>query len=66
MDPTKAFCDNPDCPSRGKVGCGNIKVHSHKEQRFRCATCGKTFAASIESGAVVVPPSMSADTDGTA
>src|SRR4051794_17530134 len=46
MDPTKAFCDNPECPARGKVGQGNITVHSHKEQRFRCGTCGKTFAAS--------------------
>jgi transposase-like protein len=45
MDPTKAFCDNPDCPSRGKVGEGNITVHSHKEQRFRCSSCRKTFAA---------------------
>ena len=24
---------------------GNVKVHSHKERRFRCLTCGKTFAA---------------------
>ena len=46
MDPTKAFCDNPECPARGKVGQGNLTVHSHKEQRFRCGTCGKTFAAS--------------------
>jgi transposase-like protein len=46
MDPTKAFCDNPDCAARGKIGQGNIKVHSHKEERFRCSTCGKTFAAS--------------------
>jgi transposase-like protein len=46
VDPTKAFCDNPDCPARGKVGCGNIKVHSHKEQRFRCHSCNKTLAAS--------------------
>jgi len=46
VDPTKAFCDNPDCAARGKVGEGNIKVHSHKEQRYRCTTCNKTFAAS--------------------
>jgi transposase-like protein len=46
MDPTKAFCDNPECPARGKVGQANITVHSHKEQRFRCGICGKTFAAS--------------------
>jgi transposase-like protein len=46
VDPTKAFCDNPVCPARGKVGEGNIKVHSHKDQRFRCTSCNKTFAAS--------------------
>jgi transposase-like protein len=46
VDPTKVFCDNPDCPARGQVGQGNIKVHSHKEQRYRCTTCKKTFAAS--------------------
>ena len=46
MEPHRAFCDNPDCPARGQTGRGNIKVHSHKEQRFRCTTCGKTFAAS--------------------
>jgi hypothetical protein len=45
MDPTKAFCHNPDCAARGKVGLGNIKVHCHKTHRFRCLTCRKTFAA---------------------
>jgi transposase-like protein len=45
MDPSKAFCHNLDCPARGKVGQGNIKVHCHKTRRFRCSTCGKTFAA---------------------
>ena len=46
MDPTQAFCHHPLCPARGQPGLGNIKVHSHKEQRFRCTACGKTFAAS--------------------
>lgn len=46
MDPTKAFCDNPDCPTRGLLGQGNIKVHSHQERRLVCRRCGKTFAAS--------------------
>lgn len=27
------------------MGEGNISVHSHKERRYRCATCGKTFSA---------------------
>jgi transposase-like protein len=46
MDPQKTFCPNADCAARGQPGLGNIKVHSHKEQRFRCSRCGKTFAAS--------------------
>ncbi|HYN64299.1 MAG TPA: hypothetical protein VES36_06805 [Candidatus Limnocylindrales bacterium] len=45
MDPQAQFCPNPDCPARGQVGQGNIRVHSHKERRYRCATCGRTFAA---------------------
>jgi transposase-like protein len=40
------FCDNPQCAARGKVGEGNIKVHSQKEQRYVCRCCHKTFAAS--------------------
>ena len=45
MDPHRSFCPNPRCPARGQAGQGNIKVHSRKEQRLRCTTCGKTFAA---------------------
>ena len=45
MDPQTQFCHNPDCPARGQVGLGNIRVHSRAEQRYRCTTCGRTFAA---------------------
>src|SRR5688500_17922427 len=45
MDPLKAFCPYAACPDRGKAGQGNIKAHSLKEQRLRCTTCKKTFAA---------------------
>ncbi|MDP9380481.1 MAG: hypothetical protein M3Q29_10105 [Chloroflexota bacterium] len=44
MDPQTAFCHNEECPARGKTGEGNIKVHSPKEKRYKCKTCGKTFA----------------------
>jgi transposase-like protein len=44
MDPGKVFCHNPDCPARGKMDCGNIGIHSRKENRYICHTCGKTFA----------------------
>lgn len=45
MDPRNRFCDNPNCPSRGKTGEGNIVGHgaSHGHARYRCKTCGQTF-----------------------
>ncbi len=45
MDPSLQFCPNFYCLHRGKAGLGNIRVHSRTERRFRCTTCGKTFAA---------------------
>ncbi len=45
MDPHAQFCPNPDCPARGQVGQGNIRVHSQTDRRYRCTTCRRTFAA---------------------
>ncbi len=45
MDPRRQFCQNPDCPDRGQRGRGNIRIHSQQAQRYRCRTCGRTFAA---------------------
>ena len=45
MDPQTQFCPNLDCSARGQVGQGNIRVHSQTERRYRCPTCGRTFAA---------------------
>ena len=45
MDPSLQFCPNFYCLHRGKAGLGNIRAHSRKERRYRCTTCGKTFAA---------------------
>jgi transposase-like protein len=45
MNPQTQFCHNPQCPARGQRGQGNIRVHSQIEQRYRCTTCGQTFAA---------------------
>ncbi len=45
MNPQIQFCHNPQCPGRGQQGQGNIRVHSQAEQRYRCRTCGQTFAA---------------------
>src|SRR3954470_8525966 len=49
MDPQAQFCHNPDCPARGQRGRGNIRVHSRKERRYRCTTCGRTFAATHDT-----------------
>ncbi len=43
MNPQTQFCPNNDCPARGQTGKGNIKIHSHKEKRYRCTQCQKTF-----------------------
>src|SRR5918994_695692 len=45
MNPQTEFCHNLQCPARGQVGQGNIRVHSPIEQRYRCTRCGQTFAA---------------------
>jgi transposase-like protein len=46
MDPQAQSCHNPDCPARGRVGQGNIQIHSRADRRFKCTTCGRTVAAS--------------------
>jgi transposase-like protein len=46
MNPHTQFCHNPQCSARGPWGQGNIRVHSHVDQRYRCTRCGQTFAAS--------------------
>src|SRR5712692_5619951 len=45
MDPSKQFCPNSTCRARGKIGEGNIRMHSYHPQRYRCWTCKKTFSA---------------------
>ena len=45
MDPQAVFCPNSACYARGHIGKGNIRVHSHKERRYICDECGRTFAA---------------------
>jgi transposase-like protein len=45
MNPQTQFCHNQDCPARGQVGQGNIRVHSRAKQRYQCTTCCQSFAA---------------------
>src|SRR5258706_2272379 len=45
MDASKQFCPNSACCARGQMGAGNIRIHGHHPQRYRCHTCQKTFSA---------------------
>jgi len=45
MDPSRVFCRTETCPDKGRVGAGNIGIHSQKTRRYRCTTCGDTFSA---------------------
>jgi transposase-like protein len=49
MNPHSQFCHNPQGPARGQRGRGNIHVHSRAEQRYRCTSCGQTFAATKDT-----------------
>jgi transposase-like protein len=42
-------CHNPDCPARGQPGRGNDRVHGRTERRYRCTTCGRTFAGTRDT-----------------
>jgi transposase-like protein len=45
IDPQRTFCPNIDCPARGQLGEGNIRIHCQKRQRYRCTVCHTTFSA---------------------
>jgi len=45
MDASKQFCPNMACSARGQIGEGNIRIHSHNPDRYRCRVCKKTFSA---------------------
>jgi transposase-like protein len=44
MNPQEVFCLNMDCHARGHIGKGNIRIHSHQEERCICDECGRTFS----------------------
>lgn len=44
MHPQPTFCPNLACPSRGKEGTGNLRVHDSLRNRWKCRACGKTFS----------------------
>jgi len=43
MNPQEQLCPNRACGASGKAGM--IHIHSQKEKRYRCKSCGKTFSA---------------------
>jgi transposase-like protein len=43
MNPRHQFCSNDTCPDKGKTNQGNIVIHSRKDRRYKCKTCGTTF-----------------------
>jgi transposase-like protein/IS1 family transposase len=45
MDASRQFCPNLTCSARGHIGQGNIRIHDHKRERYRCRVCGQTFSA---------------------
>ncbi len=45
MDSQTTFCPNEVCPATGQTGQGNIRIHSRRNQRFKCKECGQTFTA---------------------
>jgi transposase-like protein len=44
MDPQLVFCPNSACSASGRVGGGNIWIHSRSPLRYGCTRCGKTFS----------------------
>jgi transposase-like protein len=49
MDPSTTFCPHLACPDKGRIGQGNIAIHSRAEQRYRCTSCGHTFTATTNT-----------------
>jgi transposase-like protein len=43
MNPHQQFCHNLRCRAYGCCGEDHIVIYSHKERRYRCKRCGRTF-----------------------
>ena len=44
MNPQEQFCHNQTCWAYGRKGEEHIVIHSHKEKRYRCKRCRRTFS----------------------
>jgi transposase-like protein len=49
MDPRTQCCPNETCRDKGRRGAGTSRVHRRREHRYRCSTCGATFAATRDT-----------------
>ncbi len=49
MDPSSVSCPNVACPDKGMVGASNVRIHAQAGGRYRCRTCGRTFAATTNT-----------------
>jgi hypothetical protein len=60
MDPQTQFCHNQDCPARGKVGEGNITIHSQWVVLTTSVGIMRAFGllrrAGVASGSQGLPP----------
>lgn len=45
MDRNHLSCLNPDCSEYGKLGAGNIGIHSYADKRYYCTVCKRRFSA---------------------
>ncbi len=45
MDRNQLSCLNPNCPFYGKLGAGNISIHSNADKRYYCTLCKERFNA---------------------
>ena len=44
MNPHERLCHNRRCRAFGRFGEDHIVIHSHKERRYRCKSCRRTFS----------------------
>jgi transposase-like protein len=45
MDRDQLSCLNPNCSLYGKLGAGNISIHSNADKRYYCTLCKERFSA---------------------
>jgi hypothetical protein len=49
MSPHDQWCHNRICRAYGRPGEGHVVIHSHKERRYQCKRCKRTFTETIDT-----------------